>query len=63
MNSIASKKIKKTFELCNNNYHPIISLQKTIPEEYLDENTVYHMQPSGEFVIGGPKVNSAADSL
>jgi S-adenosylmethionine synthetase len=26
-----------------------------IPEKYLDENTVYHLQPSGRFVIGGPQ--------
>ena len=27
-----------------------------IPEKYLDEQTVYHIQPSGRFVIGGPQV-------
>jgi len=26
-----------------------------IPEHYLDESTVYHIQPSGRFVIGGPQ--------
>lgn len=26
-----------------------------IPEKYLDESTVYHIQPSGRFVIGGPQ--------
>jgi len=26
-----------------------------IPEKYLDTNTIYHLQPSGRFVIGGPK--------
>lgn len=26
-----------------------------IPPKYLDERTVYHMQPSGRFVIGGPQ--------
>merc|ERR1712055_230128 len=26
-----------------------------IPEKYRDENTVYHIQPSGRFVIGGPQ--------
>jgi len=26
-----------------------------IPSKYIDENTVYHMQPSGRFVIGGPQ--------
>ena len=27
-----------------------------IPKKYLDESTVYHIQPSGRFVIGGPQV-------
>jgi len=26
-----------------------------IPCKYLDENTVYHIQPSGKFIIGGPQ--------
>jgi S-adenosylmethionine synthetase len=26
-----------------------------IPEKYLDEKTIYHLQPSGRFVIGGPQ--------
>lgn len=26
-----------------------------IPSKYLDDNTVYHIQPSGRFVIGGPQ--------
>lgn len=26
-----------------------------IPKKYLDENTVYHLNPSGSFLIGGPK--------
>jgi len=26
-----------------------------IPEKYLDDQTVYHIQPSGRFVIGGPQ--------
>lgn len=28
--------------------------QEVVPAQYLDENTVYHMQPSGRFIIGGP---------
>ena len=28
-----------------------------VPHQYLDEKTVYHLQPSGKFVIGGPQVN------
>ncbi|GCB77579.1 hypothetical protein scyTo_0021112 [Scyliorhinus torazame] len=27
-----------------------------VPKKYLDDNTVYHLQPSGRFVIGGPQV-------
>ncbi len=30
--------------------------QNVIPEKYLDAKTVYHLQPSGLFVIGGPQV-------
>ena len=26
-----------------------------IPAELMDEKTVYHLQPSGRFVIGGPQ--------
>lgn len=29
-------------------------VRHVIPEQYLDEKTVYHMNPSGRFVIGGP---------
>ena len=34
-----------------------------IPEKYLDEQTVYHIQPSGRFVIGGPQVRRIAKSV
>lgn len=27
-----------------------------VPKKYLDNETKYHMQPSGKFVIGGPQV-------
>ena len=27
----------------------------SIPKEYIDENTIYHLQPSGRFIIGGPQ--------
>lgn len=30
-------------------------VKNVIPSKYIDENTVYHMQPSGRFVIGGPQ--------
>lgn len=29
-------------------------INKVIPAKYLDENTIYHLNPSGRFVIGGP---------
>lgn len=30
-------------------------VKKVIPAKYLDDKTVYHIQPSGRFVIGGPQ--------
>ncbi|EFC41818.1 predicted protein [Naegleria gruberi] len=30
-------------------------IQKVIPEKYLDSETIYHINPSGRFVIGGPQ--------
>jgi S-adenosylmethionine synthetase len=30
-------------------------VRMVIPEKYLDAKTVYHLQPSGRFVIGGPQ--------
>lgn len=30
-------------------------IKVVVPSKYLDENTVYHLQPSGRFVIGGPQ--------
>lgn len=27
-----------------------------VPETYLDQNTIYHIQPSGSFIVGGPQV-------
>lgn len=35
-------------------------IQAVVPSKYLDENTVYHLQPSGRFVIGGPQVKVLA---
>jgi S-adenosylmethionine synthetase len=29
-------------------------IKTVIPAEYLDEKTVYHLNPSGRFIIGGP---------
>eukprot|EP01097_Dermamoeba_algensis_P007672 TRINITY_DN4903_c0_g1_i2.p1 TRINITY_DN4903_c0_g1~~TRINITY_DN4903_c0_g1_i2.p1 ORF type:complete len:261 (-),score=80.84 TRINITY_DN4903_c0_g1_i2:104-886(-) len=30
-------------------------IKHSIPAQYLDANTVYHLNPSGRFVIGGPQ--------
>ncbi|KAF8004502.1 hypothetical protein HF325_001950 [Metschnikowia pulcherrima] len=30
-------------------------IKKTIPAHLLDDKTIYHIQPSGRFVIGGPQ--------
>lgn len=32
-------------------------IKYTIPPKYLDERTVYHINPCGEFITGGPMVN------
>jgi len=29
-------------------------IQPVVPAKYLDDNTIYHLNPSGRFVIGGP---------
>jgi S-adenosylmethionine synthetase len=30
-------------------------IKQVVPAKYLDNNTVYHLQPTGRFVIGGPQ--------
>ena len=30
-------------------------LQTVVPAKYLDDDTIYNLQPSGAFVIGGPQ--------
>lgn len=30
-------------------------IKTVIPHQYLDEATIYHIQPSGQFLIGGPQ--------
>jgi len=30
-------------------------IKPTIPHQYLDDKTIYHLNPSGRFVIGGPQ--------
>ena len=29
-------------------------MPQVVPEKYLDEKTIFHLNPSGRFVIGGP---------
>jgi len=29
-------------------------VKKVVPSKYLDDKTIYHIQPSGSFIIGGP---------
>lgn len=31
-------------------------VKAVVPSRYLDDETIYHLQPSGRFVIGGPQV-------
>merc|ERR1712228_849744 len=31
-----------------------MGIKKVIPAKYLDEDTIYHLNPSGKFIIGGP---------
>jgi len=31
-----------------------LSSPQVVPEKYLDEKTIFHLNPSGRFVIGGP---------
>merc|ERR1712086_827147 len=30
-------------------------IKPIVPAEFLDENTIYHLNPSGSFVVGGPE--------
>jgi S-adenosylmethionine synthetase len=30
-------------------------IKAVVPAKYLDDNTIYHMNPSGSFVVGGPE--------
>lgn len=31
-------------------------IKTVIPEQYLDKNSIFHINPCGEFVLGGPQV-------
>lgn len=32
-------------------------VKTVIPSQYLDDRTVFHINPCGQFVMGGPQVN------
>lgn len=36
-------------------------VRTVVPAKYLDDDTIYHLQPSGRFVIGGPQVCQQLD--
>lgn len=38
-------------------------IKAVVPAKYLDDQTVYHLQPSGRFVIGGPQVSTFCLSM
>lgn len=45
-------------EISNKELHQAIMdqvIRPVIPEKYLDEATIYHINPTGRFVIGGPQ--------
>eukprot|EP01098_Paradermamoeba_levis_P003056 TRINITY_DN1428_c0_g1_i1.p2 TRINITY_DN1428_c0_g1~~TRINITY_DN1428_c0_g1_i1.p2 ORF type:complete len:385 (+),score=143.13 TRINITY_DN1428_c0_g1_i1:125-1279(+) len=33
-------------------------IKKVIPAQYLDDKTIYHLNPSGRFVLGGPQADA-----
>jgi len=45
-------------EISNDDIHKALRevvIAKAIPAKYLDADTIYHLNPSGSFVIGGPQ--------
>lgn len=38
-------------------------IKAVVPAKYLDDKTIYHLQPSGRFVIGGPQVTPLTQTL
>lgn len=36
-------------------------VKAVVPSVYLDDDTIYHLQPSGRFVIGGPQVETTTN--
>lgn len=42
---------------------PCQVIKAVVPAKYLDDKTIYHLQPSGRFVIGGPQVTPDSHGL
>lgn len=38
-------------------------IKDVIPEKYIDENTKYHINPCGNFIIGGPMARFSLDII
>ncbi len=38
-------------------------VKSVIPAKYLDDNTIYHLLPSGKFLAGGPQVSKHKTGL
>lgn len=38
-------------------------VKAVVPSVYLDDDTIYHLQPSGRFVIGGPQVKNRSSYI
>lgn len=36
-------------------------VRAVVPAKYLDDKTIYHLLPSGKFLIGGPQVSDEHD--
>lgn len=32
-------------------------IKSVIPQKYIDDKTIFHINPCGQFIIGGPQVN------
>jgi len=50
--------VQHSDDITNENMRVILKekvVNHVIPKQYLDSDTIYHIQPSGRFVIGGPQ--------
>ena len=53
-------KANDTYEAYEKNIEKVKKhiIDEVIPKKYLDENTKYHINPSGKFIIGGPEADA-----